>query len=176
MNVWLTLFRYRPQRSCRPLGFTLFVSFPNGGEVLIKILDRVVVDFVLFEEAIELVARGDAQERAELVPGNAPLPIGFEGECLQSGAGRFLAMGQEGCCQIIGNSDRDLHGYSLSHTGEHKRLARAGRTRDELLKMLRSVALAGWPTRLGFGGATDHRALFTWLPINCTFRIIEMES
>src|SRR5471030_2809424 len=78
--------RYRPQRSCRPLGLTLFAQFPNRGEVVIEILTRVVVDFVLLQQAVELIARGDSQERAELVPGDAPLPVGFESEDLQSGA------------------------------------------------------------------------------------------
>jgi hypothetical protein len=55
-----------------------------------------------------------------LVSGDAPLPVGFEAEGLQSGAGRFLAVWQQGRRQIVGEGDRDLHGYSLAHAGKHE--------------------------------------------------------
>ena len=86
---------------------------------MVKIFDRVVVDFVLLEEAVEFIAGGDAQERAELVSGDAPLPVGFEAEGLQSGAGRLLSGRQQGRRQIVGKGDRDLHGYSLAHVAIH---------------------------------------------------------
>jgi hypothetical protein len=104
--------------TARPYAFGLVPeSWQGRGQNLRSY--RVVVDFVLLEEAVEFIAGGDAQERAELVSGNAALPVGFEAEGLQSGAGRLLSGWQQGRRQIVGEGDRDLHGYSLAQAGKH---------------------------------------------------------
>jgi hypothetical protein len=64
---------------------------PDGGEVVLKIFRRVFLHPMLFQEGVELVARGDAQQRAELVAREAPLTVGFQADGFQGGAGGVLA-------------------------------------------------------------------------------------
>jgi hypothetical protein len=75
---------------------------PDAGEVVVKILDRVVVDFVLLQEAVEFRARADAQERAELVPGDAPLPVRFEARASKAARAGSWPCGSRGAAKSSG--------------------------------------------------------------------------
>lgn len=76
---------------------------------MLKIFGRVLLDLVLFQEAIELVTRTDAEKRAELVAGDAPLAVGFEAAGFESRAGKVPAGLCERGGQIVGNFEGDLH-------------------------------------------------------------------
>ncbi len=77
---------------------------PDGCEVVLKILSCVLLDPMLFQEAIELVARRDAQESAELVARQAAFTVGFEGEGFQCSASGVPAGRGESRGQMVGIS------------------------------------------------------------------------
>ena len=89
------------------------VSDPNGGEVMLKVFDGVLLDFMLFQKAIEFVARADAQQRTELLTGDAPQSVGFESNGLQRGTIGVLA-GQQGRSEIVGDFQSNLHALSVA--------------------------------------------------------------
>jgi hypothetical protein len=94
-------------------GFLLLPQFANTGQILLKLFDGIVVHFMLFQEAIEIVARWYAQELAELVARQAVFAVSFEGEGLQCSAGGVLTGRRKGSGQVVGNLQSDLHGFDL---------------------------------------------------------------
>jgi hypothetical protein len=58
---------------------------------------------MLFQEAVELIARGNTQKYSELTGGNAPLAVGFEADGFERRAGRVLT----GRRQFVGDFEGD---------------------------------------------------------------------
>jgi hypothetical protein len=87
----------------------LLPDFPNAGEVLLEIFNRVIENLMLFQEAIEFVARGNTQEHSELIAGDAPLAVGLKPDGFERSAGGVLARGR----QLVRDFESDPHKYRL---------------------------------------------------------------
>src|SRR5208337_175220 len=93
----------RPRRSCAAVDLPGLFDVLDVGEVVLKVLGRVFLDAMLFQEAVELVARGDAQERAELVARQASLAVSFDADGFERGANGVPAPRGEVGRQLVGN-------------------------------------------------------------------------
>jgi hypothetical protein len=71
---------------------------------------------MLFQEAVELIARGNAKEHPKLVAGNASLTVGFEADGLKCGTRKVLAGGRKIPSQFVWDFERDPH----LNTGYHR--------------------------------------------------------
>lgn len=66
---------------------------------MVDILRGVRFDLALLQKYIQIPAGADAQERAELIGGDTALPVCFQADCFQDGAGGVLAaMGPQQAC------------------------------------------------------------------------------
>ena len=84
---------------------------------MFKILGRVSLDRMIFEEGVKFKARRNAEKSAKLVRGNSPLPESFERHGLQCRARRIVVRQLERSGQIIGNCNGDLHALSITEFG-----------------------------------------------------------
>lgn len=55
-----------------------FIQFCQSGEVVLKIVNRVLLDLMLFKKPVKLVAGANAEQSSELIFAQAPLAVGFE--------------------------------------------------------------------------------------------------
>lgn len=84
------------------------------GHILVEIFDRVIVDGVALEESVCLHARGEAEELADLLHGQAAISICagcgfFEKQASGVSSGRYKLRGK-----LIGNFHGHLHELSVA--------------------------------------------------------------
>ena len=74
-------------------GLPLLPQTSAGGLLTLEVVDRVFQRHaVMLEESVEIVARRNVQELAQLVPAHAVHPVGIDGERLQSDSREILSV------------------------------------------------------------------------------------
>lgn len=94
----------------------LLSVFLDGRPVFFPLFDRVGLDLVFLQEAVELPARGDTKQGTELVPGEAALAEGFQSPGFEGGAGGVLTGSGQRRGEVVGNVECDPRCFTLART------------------------------------------------------------
>ena len=109
------------------------VSIHRSG-VIIKILDSVVVDFILLQEGVNFHASGEAEDLADLLHGQAAVAVGrgygvLEQEACGIGTGRH-----DVACELVRDFDCHLHRASVALSRSFKKAQSEGSNKKDLIR------------------------------------------
>lgn len=108
-------------------------------------------DITLLQEAVEFVARLEAQEGASLIGGEGAGPVAFNSQSFQSFTRRVGML-----CQVVGQFENDLHGLKLAESR-----CECHRNQLQSVRCKSLVHLAGFGFEVFFEGDFEVEELFS---------------